>query len=236
MIETSLELREAWEDLLPAFGSDGSAPILVGGPLAERIGETVPIAIADEVPWLAVLGDGPALDEGATVEATGFGDGILTAVVMLEAWRSPEHLAAVASEAHRILVPGGTAWFGRFDLDMMVESTSAARRSALLYSRHAAAIKEALDRDPSVASTELALMRRGFRPIESWRMDLPVAAFSDAASYLAAIEGGLWFGIDRIGVAERSNLLGAVAASLDPDDFPLVEYQPWVLASGRRTA
>lgn len=234
MIESSLELREAWEDLLPAFGSDGSAPILVGGPLAERIGETIPIAIADEVPWLAVLGDGPTLDDGATVEATGLESAVLSAVVMLDAWRSPGHLAAVASEAHRILSPDGVAWFGRLDLDMMVESTPAARRSALLYGRHAAAIMKALDGDRSVAATELALMRRGFRPIESWRMDLPVAAFDDAASYLGAIEGGLWYGIDRIGAAERSRLLGAVAASLGPDDFPLVEYQPWVLASGRR--
>ena len=234
MTASSLVLREAWEQLLPRLGADGSGGMLVGGPLAEPIGEAVPIAIADEILWLVVLGEGPVLPDGATVRSTGLDDASLASVVMLEAWDSTEQLTAVAAEAHRIIEPGGTVWLGRLDLDMMVESTPATRRSSLLYDRHARAIMAALDRDHSVASTELALVRRGFRPIESWRMDLPVAAFDDGDSYLAAIEGGLWFGIDRIGVAERTALIDAVAARLDSSDFPLVEYQPWVLASGRR--
>ena len=234
MTASSLVLREAWEQLLPRLGAGSSGAMLVGGPLAEPIGEAVPIAIADEILWLVVLGEGPILPDGATVGATGLDDRSLASVVMLQAWDSAEQLTVVVSEAHRLIEPGGTVWLGRLDLDMMVESTPATRRSSLLYDRHAGAIREALDGDRSVASTELALVRRGLRPIESWRMDLPVAAFDDADSYLAAIDGGLWFGIDRIGVAERSALMDAVAASLDPSDFPLVEYQPWVLASGRR--
>lgn len=208
-------------------------PVLIGGPLADRIGEAVPIAIADEVASLVVLGDGPPLADDSSTVATGLPDGSVESALMLAAWDDVRDIGAVVAEARRVVTPGGSVWLGRRNVDAMVHSTPTTLRSARLYSRYPDRIRSILASE-SVAPTELGLVRGGFSSIESWDYELPVDAFGDARSYRLAVESGMWLGIDRIAEAERLALLNELDEDLRSVDFPLVEYQPWTLARGSR--
>ena len=232
MAHASLALRKAWEATLSDLGlNEGS--VLVCGPLADRIGDAVPIAIADEVAALVVLGNGPALADDASVVATGLPDGSIGAVLALAAWPDASRIGAVVDEARRITRPGGSVWLGRRNVDAMVHSTPATLRSSILYARHPDRVRTALA-DESVAPTELALVRGGLVEIESWDHRIPVDAFPDAGSYRAAVEDGMWLGIDRLGESDRSDVLSVLDRDLREAEFPLVEYQPWTLARGIR--
>lgn len=232
MSHAALALRMAWETKLAEIGLDATS-VLIGGPLADRIGDAVPIAIADEVASLVVLGDGPVLPDDATVTATGLPDASVGSVVMLAAWERPTDIAPVVREARRIVVSGGSVWLGRRNVDGMVQTTPATLRAALLYARHPDRIRDLLE-DEAVAPTEMALLRGRITSIESWDHLLPVDAFSDAASYRSAVLDGMWFGIDRIDDDERAAVLAALDDSLADAEFPVVEYQPWTLAHGVR--
>lgn len=207
--------------------------ILVEGPLADRIGDAVPIAIADEVASLVVLGDGPPLADDATPTATGLPDGSMTGALILGAWDRPRAIPALVDEARRVVAPGGSVWLGRRNVDAMIHSTPSTLLASMLYARYADAVREALDTE-SVAPTELGLVRAGFRSIESWEYDIPVDAFADAESYRTAVESGMWLGIDLIGDTERSRVLALLDDHLADADYPLVEVQPWILACGIR--
>ena len=230
MSHAALALREAWESTLDDMRITGGST-LIGGPLADRIGEAVPIAIADEVASLVVLGEGPPLADDATVASTGLPDDSMTSVFMLAAWDHPNSIPTVVAEARRVVRAGGTVWLGRRNVDAMIHSTPSTLRASTLYRRHAAAVREALASE-SVAPTELALVRGRFDAIESWDYDLPVGAFSDAASYRAAVDSGMWLGIDLVEDVERSGILAALDTELADADYPIVEYQPWTLARG----
>ncbi len=232
MSHAAMALRSAWESSLAEIGIVADS-VLIGGPLADRVGDAVPIAIADEVASLVVLGAGPMLPDDATVEATGLPDASVASVVMLDAWDDAAGLADVVTEARRIVAPGGTVWLGRRNVDAMVQSTPSIMRAALLYARHPDQIRGLLGSE-SVAETEMALLRGRISAIESWDHRLPVDAFGDAAAYRAAVLDGMWFGIDRISDAERAAVLAALDDSLDDAEFPVVEYQPWTLAHGYR--
>lgn len=232
MAHASLALRQAWEATLADLDlTEGS--VLVCGPLADRIGDAVPIAIADEVASLVVLGDGPALADDASVVATGLADGSIGDVLALAAWGDVSRIGAVVSEARRIVRRGGSVWLGRRNIDAMVHSTPATLRSSMLYARHPERVRAMLATE-SVAPTELALVRGGFAGIESWDQQIPVDAFADAASYRSAVEDGMWLGIDRLSESERSDILAALERDLREAEFPLVEFQPWTLARGIR--
>lgn len=233
MLELTASLRRAWVTTLGELGVDGTGPVLVGGPLAERIGAAVPWAIADEVDGLVVLGDGPVLDPGSAVTATGLPSASMESVFMLEAWPSPGGINEVVDEALRIVRPGGAVWLGRVDVDALVNATVATRLSALLYRRHAGRFHDYLDRGV-VAPTEMALIRGGLRPVQSWHVELPLAAFADAGAYLAAVTDGMWFGIDLVSPAERKGVMADLTTELERASFPLVEYQPWVVAQGTK--
>lgn len=207
------------------------APVVIGGPLADRIGAAVPIAIADEVASLVVLGDGPPLADDASVVATGLPDASMRSALMLAAWDDTHEIAAVVAEAKRVVQTGGSVCLGRRNVDAMVQSTPTTMRSARLYARYPDRIR-AIIASQSVALTELGLVRAGLGSIESWDYELPVDAFEDAVSYRRAVESGMWLGIDRIGESERSTLLSDLDTDLRHADFPLVEYQPWTLAWG----
>lgn len=235
MLELTAALRSAWETTLGELGVDGAGPVLVGGPLAERIGAAVPFAITDEVDRLVVLGDGPVLDPGSRVTATGLQPSSMVSVFMLEAWPNPGGIDEVVDEALRIVRPGGTVWLGRIDADALVNSTVSYRLSTLLYRRHAEHLRDLPDQGV-VAPTEMALIRGGLRPVKSWHVELPIAAFADADAYLAAVADGMWLGIDLVPPAERERVMADLTTALERTPFPLVEYQPWVLAQGTKVS
>ncbi len=232
MSHAALALRQAWETTLAEMGLTGGS-ILIGGPLADRIGDAVPIAIADEVASLVVLGEGPPLADDATVIATGLPDGSMHGALMLSTWKDSDEVASVVDEARRVVRSGGTVWLGRRNVDAMVESTPSALRASMLYRRHPDAVHETLATE-SVAPTELGLIRGGFRGIEAWDQEVPVDAFPDAAAYTAAVEQGMWLGIDLIDDAERAVVLAELADDLRGAEYPIVERQPWVLVRGTR--
>ncbi len=230
MPHAALALRHAWEKTLAEMGLVGRS-VLIGGPLADRIGEAVPIAIADEVASLVVLGGGPPLADDAISTATGLPDGSMSSVLMLAAWDRDADIGAIVDEARRVTAPGGSVWLGRRNVDAMIHATPTRLRAAALYRRHPDRVREALASE-SVAPTELGLVRGGFRSIESWDHDLPVDAFPDAGSYRAAVEDGMWLGIDRLSESERSSILGELDRDLRDAEYPVVEYQPWTLVRG----
>ena len=110
MVITQQALSDAWTDVLAQFGIGDDLSIILGGPLAERFGSSVPFAVADEVAGLVSLGGGPILDDEASVLDAILPDDSVDAVVLVDAWRSPSELRAVVAEARRICKPGGRVY------------------------------------------------------------------------------------------------------------------------------
>ena len=232
MIENVVALREAWRTTLAGIGVGQDVAVVVGGPPAEAIAEAVPMAVADEVAGLAILGSGPSLAADATPSSTGLPTDTADAVMMLAAWRSPEELRSVVAEARRVLAPGGRLILGEVDVDALLTATVATRRSSLLYRRYRSPILASLPGDRPVAAPAFALLRGGFGSIESATVDLPVGVFSTPGAYVEAVLAGVWPGIGIVPPHERTALEGEILESLRGTAFPLTEYQPWSLAYG----
>lgn len=236
MIDNVVLLRDAWRSVLAVLGVAAQGAIVIGGSPAPSIGEALPVGLSGNTSSLATLGSGPDVGADATPSATSLEGASIDAVIMLGAWDTSRELDEVAREAHRILRPGGIAWFGRRDLDAVMQSTPATNRSALLYGSFPSAGARGLRNAGAGATLELAVVRARFHGISIDTVDLPTAVLSDRDDYVDAVERGLWPGIETLSVEERMALTGDIHRSLDGATFPLVEYQPWYLVSAVRSA
>ena len=232
MVTTDLALSSAWTDVLGNLDVDAERSIILGGPLAERFGASVPFAVVDEVAGLVSLGAGPILDAEATVLDARLPDDSVHTVIMVDAWRSPAELAAVVAESKRVCAPGGTVSLANLDIERLVHSTPSVRTSALFYSGYGAALRLEEQIDTPVAATELALQRAGFDALESWPTELPIAAFATEDDYVAAVTVGMWPGVELLSRPAWLALEGEIRAALSLHDAPYIEWQPWLLASG----
>jgi hypothetical protein len=236
MIDNGLVLREAWRSAFATLGVGDGDAVVMGGPGAEMIAEVVPLGVVDAVSGIVSLGASPSLDPSAGVSSTGLPAGSIDVVVMLSGWRDPVALGSVAAEARRIIRPGGAAHLGVVDIDALVDTPIARRTSSLLYGPHADAIFGTRVPGVGVAAPALLLQRSGFRSVRASSIDLPLGAFSDVDAYLKAVRGGLWFGIDRVTAHERDRVLEAARRWSSGSEFPMIEYQPWRIASGTAAA
>ena len=232
MVTTDLALSNAWSDVLVRLDVDAERSIILGGPLAERLGAAVPYAVVDEVAGLVSLGTGPILDAEATVVDARLADGSVDTVIMVDAWRSPAELSAVVAEAKRICAPGGGVSLASLDIERLVHATPSVRTSALFYGRFGRSLRLEEQIDTPVAATELALQRSGFDDLESWPTELPIAAFASEDDYVAAVALGMWPGVELLSRQAWLALEAEIRAALSLQEEPFIEWQPWLLASG----
>ena len=232
MFTTEVALRTAWDDVLDELGVARQGSVVLGGPLAERFGAALPFTIVDEVSGLVSLGDGPALEADSTVVASGLDAASVDAVVMVDAWRTHHELDAVTAEARRIVRPGGKVWLASLNIEGLENATPSVRPSALFYARGGAVSPVVESRNEVFASTELSLLRAGFRSMETWPMDLPVAAFDDVESYVDAVGAGMWPGVEALEPTQVQQLSAEIRSFLSGAATPIVDHQPWLLASG----
>jgi hypothetical protein len=233
MLTNTLALRKAWDEVLTSLKVEYTGgSVILGGPLAERFGDAIPFAVADEVAGLVSLGDGPILNDDATVVASGLPTGSVDAVVMIDAWRSHAELRDVTSESRRIARTGGKVWLGDLDVEGLVNAMASRRTSALFYAPYGRAIGVLHEHSSHVASTELALLRGAFDDIEVWPTDLPIAAFGTIDAYIEAVSAGMWPGVDVLTSLQWSDLEEEIRRSLGDLEAPYIEHQPWLMASG----
>ena len=232
MVSTERALSDAWIQVLVEFDIDAERSIILGGPLAERFGSTVPFAVVDEVAGLVSLGSGPILDAEASVLDARLPDDSVDAVVLVDAWRSPSELRSVVAEARRVCKPEGRVSLAALDVERLVHATPSMRPSALFYAVSGPALGLERRLESSVAATDLALQRAGFSNVESWPAELPVAAFATQDDYVAAVQAGMWPGVELITGSEWAALEEGIRRALSAQEPPYVERQPWLIASG----
>ncbi len=235
MIDNVVALRDAWRSVLMVLGVSAQGRIVIGGPLAPSIGEAVPVGLSGNTSSLATLGSGPDVGASATPAATSLEDGSIDVVIMLGAWATVHELAEVAREAGRILRPGGIVWFGRRDLDAVLQSTPATNRSVLMYRSYPSSVTHVAQSAGMGFALELALVRARFRSVSTDSVALPSAALSSIDDYVDAVEKGMWPGVERLTVEDRKALTRDIRQSLRGAIFPMVEYQPWYLVSAIRS-
>lgn len=231
MLTTELALREAWDSVLARLDVPTEGSVILGGPLAERFGASIPFAVVDEVSGLVSLGDGPLLEPASSVVASGLAADSVDAVFMVDAWRTHTELSAVVVESKRIVRPGGKVWLASLNVEGLMNATPSVRPSALFYANGGSVSLAVDSRTEVFASTELALLRAGFNDIETWPMDLPIASFDTIDQYVEAVGSGMWPGVEALGAADWTELVVEVRRSLAGTDTPIVEHEPWLLAS-----
>lgn len=231
MLATELALRTAWNDVLARFDAATDGSIILGGPLAERFGASIPFAVVDEVAGLVSLGDGPTLEPDSSVVASGLAPESVDAVFMVDAWRTQAELRSVVNESKRIVRPGGKVWLASLSVEGLANATPSMRPSALFYAKGGAVSPTVEARTEVFASTELALLRAGLKHIETWPTDLPVAAFDTVDEYVEAVRIGMWPGVEALESASWTDLAEEIRTSLAGVVLPVVEHEPWLLAS-----
>jgi len=236
MIDNIVALRDAWRSVLAVLGVSAQGRIVIGGPPAPSIGEALPVGLSGNTSSLVTLGSGPDIGALATPAATSLEDASVDVVIMLGAWDTVHELAEVAREARRILRPGGIAWFGRWDLSAVMQSTPTTNRSVLMYRSYPSSVAQAPQNAGMGAALELAMVRARFRSLSTETVDLPTAALASVDDYVDAVENGMWPGIERLTVVERMALTHDLRRSLRGTIFPMVEYQPWYLVSAVSSA
>lgn len=231
MLSTELALRKAWNAVLARLDVPTEGSVILGGPLAERFGASIPFAVVDEVSGLVSLGEGPMLEPESSVVVSGLVSESVDAVFMVDAWRTQTELRAVVKEAKRIVRRGGKVWLASLNVEGLANATPSMRPSALFYANGGTVSPAVGARTDAFASTELALLRAGLDHIETWPTDLPVAAFDTIDQYVEAVGGGMWPGIEGLDTAGWAGLVTEIRKSLAGTDVPIVEHEPWLLAS-----
>jgi len=231
MLRTEIALRAAWDQVFRTFNVPETGSVILGGPLAERFGASIPFAVVDEVSGLVSLGSGPTLEPTSSVVASGLAPASVDAVFMVDAWRSHDELLAVVRESKRIVKPAGKVWLASLNIEGLTNATPVVRPSALFYAS-GGMVSSAVDtRNEVFASTELALLRAGLVSIETWPSDLPIAAFDTIDHYVKAVHNGMWPGAEALDTAQWVDLEVELRRLLAGAEMPVVEREPWLLAS-----
>lgn len=234
MLGTELALRKAWNTVLTQLDVSTDGSVILGGPLAERFGASIPFAVVDEVSGLVSLGDGPMLEPDSSVVASGIAPESVDAVLMVDAWRTQTELRTVVNESKRIVRPGGKVWLASLSVEGLANATPSIRPSALFYAEGGAVSPTVEARTEVFAATELALLRAGLGHIETWPTDLPVAAFDTIDEYVEAVRSGMWPGVELLDAGDWFELEDEIRTSLAHSDLPIVEHEPWLLASATK--
>lgn len=226
----------AWRDTIVSLGTGAASEVLVAGPYAHALADELPVPTADEGGGLAVLGpEGFPIESGASPLATGLPDASVDSAVVLSAWPSVAGIVPVVAEMVRVVRPGGRVWLGEPALDVLTRSMPATYRAGLLYQTHpgvAARVRAAAARSGDLG---VEMVRHRLRDVTVVESDLPVAVFANAAEGVEAVRSGIWPGTEQLNPVELDELLDDVRASLQHRvRFPVIEYQPWTLARGRR--
>jgi hypothetical protein len=219
----SLE-AEAWAPLVAGLGLPAAGRVLVRGPGAAQVAAAWQLVgfgagglSTDEA---AVRTDEPAPDENFAM------------VALLHAWPEPRDVDAVAGTAARWVQPGGMLLLA--DLDVAALRNEPPRRTpaALLYQMYPAVGERLAGRSPSRIQMVMAGIRAGLD--DKWTGDIarPVGAYRDASERRAAVEFGVWRGLEELDPDQYTRLLEAVDA-VDPAAWPLVEKEPWTVVTGR---
>lgn len=219
----SLE-ADCWAPLLAAPGVLAKGHAVVRGPGAAQV------AAAWQL--LGYGAGGLTVDEAPVEPGEPAPDGPLATVALLHAWSAPHEIDAVAGTAARWVQPGGMLLLA--DLDVAALRSESPRRTpaAVLYRMYPEVAERLAGRSPTRIQVVMAGIRAGLDDKWSGDLDRPVGVYRDAGERRAAVEFGVWRGLENLTPDEYTRLLEAVDA-VDPVEWPLVEKEPWIVVTGR---
>lgn len=228
-------LIEAWTASLEALDIPTGSRVLLAGPDVEGLALEIGAPISQSSLDLVMLGSGaPAVSDEATAEATGLGDGVVDAAVLLSPWDGPVALSLMVREAVRVVRAGGLVILGEPDASAL-DAAPTTFRSALLYRRFPAVAERQAERTLPASAIGVEAVRAGLNPVTLDPLAVPIAVLADADSYLEAVRAGLWPGSELLDDVQLDALLVELRVSLtEPTRFPMVDYQPWWVARGIR--
>ena len=232
----SVLLMSAWRGALSALGVDLTGAVLLAAPDGGALARAAGVPVRAEGVTLVTIGAGqvPELPEGAAPAATGAPDASFDAVVFLAAWETQTQLGEVALEATRIVRPGCRLFLGDLDAQALTQSMPAAYMQAVLYQAHREVGERLLARHAGPSQLALAALGAGLHSVAIEAADLPIGAFTSAAEYVEAVRAGLWEGRSELDESVRDDVLASLHRRLAGALFPMVAYQPWLLAHGFR--
>jgi hypothetical protein len=215
---------EAWKSLLLGLEAPVAGPVIVRGPGAAQVGAA----------WrlLGYGADGLTADEAVLHGDESAGDGTVAMAALLHAWPRPRDIDAVAQRAARWVRPGGLLLLA--DLDVAALRSESPRRTpaALLYQKHPEVAARLAGRSPTRIQLVMAGIRAGLDDKHAGDVQRPVGVYDDPSERRAAVEFGVWRGLEDLGAEAYARLLEAVDA-VEPDEWPLVEREPWMVVTGR---
>jgi len=226
MPDTVPQEAEIWGKVLSDLGVTDARNAVVVGPAAGRVVAALrrsggPAAVEVDAAALTTSG---GVDEVAAASAD--------LVILLHAWDGRRNLEPVARRALEWVRVGGTLVLGDLDLDPLVSSTPRTYPSALLYRTSPDVTAELRRRTAPPLELEAAIIRTGTGDKRMATFDWPVAVHEDRAALGNAVASGAWRGTDLLSQEDHSALLDMVSA-LSVYAWPLVECEPWYIATGR---
>lgn len=215
---------EAWAPVLTEVGAPSTGPVVVRGPGATQVGAA----------WrlLGYGSDGLTTDETPLPGNEPPPNGSAAMAVLLHAWLQPRDVDVVTQRAARSVRPGGLLLLA--DLDLAGLRSDSARRTpaAAFYQMHPEVADRLARRSPTRTQLVMAGIRAGLDDKRSADVARPVGVYRDPSERRAAIEFGVWRGLEDLDADAYARVLDAVD-SVDPAEWPLVEREPWMVVTGR---
>lgn len=196
-----------WSDLIVGLDLPSTGEILLAGDGAADIELPVGAGQRFDTGSMVVVTRGDAPPEDATAADTRMEPDSLDLVILRDASGSLTHLAAVLTEAYRILKPGAGILVTEFDADTLLDSRPQKYPQLMLSNIHPHVADYLRKRHPRQMDIAMALVRTGFKDGDAYTLDFPIGYFRDYQAYAdsVAVEG--WRGMDQISAEELDSML-----------------------------
>ncbi len=218
------EETQTWADLARSASLSFAGTVVVRGPGARGVGDAL-LRLGSE----RVIVDETQLGDPARESAR---DDIVDAVILLHAWQQPSAIDEAARSAVAWVRPGGAVVLADLAVDRLRTASPAKYPSAFFYRAHPEVADVVQGRTATSIQMATAGVRAGLDDKLLIDFERPVGVFDTPADHRAAIEFGVWRGLERLDAPAYAALLDGVGA-LPMGPWPVVEREPWVVLCGR---
>jgi hypothetical protein len=222
MADLATSERRAWSAVAAATGAAYRGTALVRGPGATQVGEALLALGASTVIAEDTLVEDPAADPP---------EDTLDTVILLHAWPGPHRVDDAARAATGWLRPGGWLVLADLDMDQLRAAPPNRYPSAALYRMFPETGAKLQRRSATMIGLVTAAIRAGLEGKTSVGVDRPVGVYASPSELRAAIEFGVWRGLEDLAGGDYAAVVDSVEA-LNIGPWPIVELEPWVVVAG----